>query len=684
MSSRASLAVDIGGTFTDVVLECDLGRFTRKVLTTPDQPEEGFMQGAEEVIRAAGIGAGDISLVVHGTTLFTNALIERRGGPVAFITTEGHRDVLEIGTESRFHLYDLFIDKPRPLVPRAMRYPVRERLDASGGVMLALHDDDVRAIADRLEASGVNSVAIGFLHSYANPAHERRAAELLRGRLPGLDITLSSDISPEMREFDRFSTACANAYIKPVASRYLGRVADRLKQRGITAPLFMMHSGGGMITLDTAREQPIRLLESGPAGGAIFATSVARELGITDALCFDMGGTTAKLCLIGPRGPDTARQFELDRVYRFLKGSGLPVRIPVIEMVEIGAGGGSLASVDRMGRLRVGPQSASAVPGPACYARGGSHPTVTDADLALGRIDPDVFGDGAVQLSAALAIDALDRDISTPLAVSTDKAAQGVCALVDEHMANAARAHLQESAHESARRTVIAFGGAGPLHAGELAIRLGADRVVVPAGAGVGSAIGFLRANLAFEIVRSLSMRLSSFRAEDVRELIGSLAAETSAVVGGAAHKESISIHVACFMRYVGQGHEIEVPVPASQSLDELNRESLRAWFGYAYTQRYGQLLGGIEIEVLGWRVSAIAPGPAVPHSISPVTKDQGNPLFGAIQRRSALRTGDTLHGPAMIADPETTIYVPAGFHASVVSGGHLVMTRVANEEIDK
>ena len=684
MNGNASLAVDIGGTFTDVVLECDRGRFTRKVLTTPDEPEAGFMEGTEAVIQAAGIGVGDISLVVHGTTLFTNALIERKGRPVAFITTEGHRDVLEIGTESRFHLYDLFIDKPRPLVPRAMRHPVRERLDATGEVILALHDDDVRAIADRLEAAGVNSVAIGFLHSYANPAHERRAAELLRERLPGLDISLSSDISPEMREFDRFSTACANAYIKPVASRYLGRLADRLKDRGISAPLFMMHSGGGMITLDTAREQPIRLLESGPAGGAIFATAVARELGISDALCFDMGGTTAKVCLIGPRGPNTARQFELDRVYRFLKGSGLPVRIPVIEMVEIGAGGGSLASVDRMGRLRVGPESASAVPGPACYARGGRRPTVTDADLALGRIDPGAFGDGAVQLSAALAIDALDRDIATPLAVSTDKAAQGVCALVDEHMANAASAHLQESAHESARRTVIAFGGAGPLHAGALAIRLGADRIVVPESAGVGSAIGFLRANLAFEIVRSLPMRLSSFRAADVRALIGSLAAETSAVVCRAARKESISIHAACFMRYVGQGHEIEVPVPAQLSLDDLSADSLRAWFGDVYSQRYGQLLGRLEIEVLGWRVSAIAPGPAVPHSIASVTKDQGNPLSGAIHRREALRTGDTLRGPAVIADPETTIYVPAGFHASVVPGGHLVMTRVPIEEIDK
>ena len=678
MNGNASLAVDIGGTFTDVVLECGRGRFTRKVLTTPEEPEEGFMQGTEAVIRAAGIDPGEISLVVHGTTLFTNALIERRGGPVAFITTEGHRDVLEIGTESRFHLYDLFIDKPRPLVPRALRYPVRERLDAAGDVLLGLHDEDVHAIADRLEAAGVGSVAIGFLHSYANPAHERRAAQLLRARLPALDITPSSDISPEMREFDRFSTACANAYIKPVASRYLGRLADRLTQRGITAPLFMMHSGGGMITLDTAREQPIRLLESGPAGGAIFASSVARELGITDALCFDMGGTTAKVCLIGPRGPDTARQFELDRVYRFLKGSGLPVRIPVIEMVEIGAGGGSIASVDRMGRLRVGPESASAVPGPACYARGGTRPTVTDADLALGRIDPGAFGDGAVQLSAALAIDALDRDIARPLSVGTDKAAQGVCALVDEHMANAARAHLQESAHEAARGTVIAFGGAGPLHAGELAIRLGADRIVVPAGAGVGSAIGFLRANLAFEIVRSLPMRLSSFRAAEVRALIGSLDGETRAVVGRAAPPGSISVNVACFMRYVGQGHEIEVPVPAAQSIDDLNAESLRAGFGDAYSQRYGQLLGQLEIEVLGWRVSAVAPGPAVPRSAAPLIKSEGAPVSGAIHRRDALRIGDTLHGPAVIADPETTIHVPAGFHASVVLGGHLVMTRDA------
>ena len=686
--SSASLAVDIGGTFTDIVLESTRGRFTRKVLTTPAEPETAFIQGTEAVLAAAGIAARDVGLVVHGTTLFTNALIERTGGPVAFVTTAGHRDVLEIATESRFHLYDLFIDKPKPLVPRHLRFPVRERLGADGAVLLAIEEADVRAVADTLAEAGVASVAIGFLHSYRNPAHERRAAEILRARLPDIDITLSSDISPEMREFDRFSTACANAYIKPVANRYLGRLAARLAARGIDAPLFLMHSGGGMITLATAREQPIRLLESGPAGGAIFAAAIARELGIADALCFDMGGTTAKICLIGPDGPHAARAFELDRAYRFLKGSGLPVRIPVIEMVEIGAGGGSIAAIDRMGRLRVGPRSAGAVPGPACYANGGLQPTVTDADLALARIDPDAFGDGAVRPSLHLARAALERDVATALAISIEQAAAGVCALVDEHKANAARAHHHETARGAAGGTLIAFGGAGPLHAGELANRLGADTVIVPVGAGVGSAIGFLRADLAFEIVRSLPMRLSAFRGEEVESLLAEMAAEARAVVARAARDDDIALHAACFMRYVGQGHEIEVRMgrvqPGLAPHAAVDMRTVRDRFELAYAERFGQLLGQLEIEVLGWRVSAIAPGPAHAAQNGAPTADAAQPRLehrvGGPLRRAALLPGDRLDGPAVIADPETTIHVPLGFHARVTAAGHIVMRRTPED----
>jgi N-methylhydantoinase A len=655
-SSRAALAVDIGGTFTDVALESGRGRFTRKVLTTPQEPEAGFIAGVQAVLRLANLAPKDVGLIVHGTTLLTNALLERKGARVAFITTEGHRDTLEIGAESRFHLYDLDIDKPRPLVPRELRFTVRERLSSAGDLLLPLHEQDVEAIAARLVEAKIDSVAIGFLHSYVNPAHERRAAEIIRARLPDAHLTLSSDISPEMREFDRFSTTCANAYVKPVAARYIARLEEKLTALGFTAPLFLMHSGGGMITPDTAREQPIRLLESGPAGGALFATSIAAEMKLEEAMAFDMGGTTAKVCLTGRHGPETARQFELDRVYRFLKGSGLPVRIPVIEMVEIGAGGGSIAHVDRMQRLQVGPESASSVPGPACYGRGGTRPTVTDADLVLERIDPESFGDGAVRPSRDKARAALESDVARPLKLEVRRAASGVCEIVDERMANAARAHVQESGRDLGAQTVIAFGGAGPLHAGEVATRLGIDTIVVPAGAGVGSAIGFLRAPIAFEIVRSLPARLSAFNAARVEQLLGEITEQAVAVVARAASRASITVRTSAFMRYVGQGYELEVPIK------QMSASSLRETFEREYTARYGQPLGALEVEVLGWRVSASAPPMAYPPS------SQAD--------RQGLRAGQVMEGPAVIAESESTTFVPAGFSARVVEGGHIVMQR--------
>jgi N-methylhydantoinase A len=646
-----TLAVDIGGTFTDVALDCVAGRFTRKVLTTREAPELGFMAGVDAVLAAAKLSIAQVSLVVHGTTLLTNALIERKGARVAFLTTAGHRDTLEIGTESRFHLYDLNIDKPQPLVPRELRFTVPERLDAAGEVLESLDEAAVTAFAHRLASLRIDSLAIGFLHSYANPRHEQRAAELVRAVLPDLDITLSAAISPEMREYDRFTTACANAYVKPIAARYLGRLDAMLAARGFAGSLLLMHSGGGMITLDTAREQPIRLLESGPAGGAIFAASIARELDLPAAIGFDMGGTTAKLCLIENATPRTGRAFELDRVYRFMKGSGLPIRIPVIEMVEIGAGGGSIASVDRMGRLRVGPESAGAAPGPACYGRGGARATVTDADLVLGRLDADRFADGAVQLSSAAASTAIERELAAPLGVSIERAAQGVCDLVNEHMASAARMHLQEHALDPARQVVIAFGGAGPLHAGALATRLGVRRIVVPAQAGVGSAIGFLQAPVAFEVVRSLPMHWSAFRRDAVERLLAQAFTETAAVVARAAPNLAIKQSVTAFMRYVGQGHELEVPI------DPDRLTMLSEAFEQHYAARYGRTLPGVDVAISSWRVSAMATIPRMNH-------------------RPATIEPTITRGPATLAWPDTTIYIPAGFTARTVAGGHLLIER--------
>ncbi len=396
---KARLAIDIGGTFTDVVLELDSGeRTTTKLLTTYAHPGEAVLAGISSVMQQTGLSPADVSLIIHGTTLATNALIERSGATTALLTTEGHRDVLEMAHEDRFEQYDINIDRPQPLVPRYLRLPLRERMDRDGNVLLQLDEDSIRSTLPILDEHEVESVAIGYLHAFMNPDHEQRTAGILREHRPDLSITLASEVCPEVREFERLSTACANAYVRPLMSRYLERLSGELQGLGYACPFLLMTSGGGLTTLETATRFPIRLVESGPAGGAILAQQVARETDLDRVLSFDMGGTTAKLCPIDNYEPLTSRSFEVDRVYRFKKGSGLPVRIPVIEMVEIGAGGGSIADIDKLGRVQVGPESAGSEPGPAAYGRGGTRPTVTDADVQLGRVFADTFAGGAFDL----------------------------------------------------------------------------------------------------------------------------------------------------------------------------------------------------------------------------------------------------------------------------------------------
>ncbi len=473
-----------------------------------------MLDGVGAILRQAGLGPADVAIVVHGTTLATNAIIERKGARTALVTTEGFRDVLALGNESRYDQYDLNITLPQPLVPRHLRLPVPERLDNLGDVLLPLDEAAVGALVPTLRREGVDSIAVGFLHSFANPAHERRARDILADALPGVPISLSSDVSPEMREWERFSTTAANAYVQPLIAGYLGRLEHGLRDMGLAAPVFLMLSGGGLTTIETAQRFPIRLVESGPAGGAIFAADIARQCGLDQVLSFDMGGTTAKVCLIDGFQPQASRTFEVARVGRFKKGSGLPLRIPVIEMVEIGAGGGSLAHVDALGLIAVGPESAGADPGPACYGRGGQSPAVTDANLLLGRYDPARFAGGTMRLDTGAAEAAVQRAVGGPLGLEPGIAALGVVEMVDENMANAARVHAIESGKTYAGRTLIAFGGGGPVHGYRVAEKVGIDRVLVPAGAGVGSAIGFLRAPVGYEVVRSLYQRLGTF---DVR-----------------------------------------------------------------------------------------------------------------------------------------------------------------------
>ena len=691
MTNKGRLAIDIGGTFTDLALVGEEKRLSHKVLTTPRAPEEGVLAGLELLLRQAGMAPSDIGLIIHGTTLATNAIIERKGAKTALIVTEGFRDSIEMAFENRFEQYDLYMEKPSPLVPRDLRFSVPERLEARGQVLLPLNEEAVKALALQLQRRAIEAVAIGFMHAYLDPRHERRTREILSDLVPGLAISLSSEVSPEIREYERWSTAVANAYVQPAMSRYLGGLAQQLRARGFLCPLFVMTSSGGLMTLETARKFPIRLVESGPAGGAVLAATLARQCGLEKVLSFDMGGTTAKICLIDGGEPQHSRSFEVARQYRFLKGSGLPLRIPVIEMVEIGAGGGSIAHLDELHRIQVGPDSAGAEPGPACYGRGGTRATVTDADLILGRIDPQYFAGGSIPLASAPAGDAIDA-IGARLKLHRLETAFGISEIVEENMANAARVHAVERGKDLQRRTLIAFGGAAPLHAARLAEKLGIHRVLIPAGAGVGSAFGFLSAMVQYEVARSRYVRLNeAFDAGPVNELYREMRAEAEAVVAAGAPGAPLVETRTADMRYRGQGHEITVDLPPGK-LANAARLSLAAAFQGAYAATYGRTIPGLEVEIMNWtlRLAAIKapPPPCPPQPEDRPAKEAGaRALFSPselalekvkLYRRSDLAPGSAIEGPALIVEEETATLVPKGFAARINPLYAIVLERQA------
>jgi len=684
------LGVDIGGTFTDVALEVGARRYSAKILTTPEAPERAVLEAMHMVLREAALAPADLAIIIHGTTLATNAIIERKGAKTALLTTEGFRDTIEIRHENRFEQYDVNIDLPPPLVPRRLRFPVPERIDARGRVLVPLDEAATALLADRLAAERIESIAIGFLHSFTNPVHEQRAGEILAMRLPGVAITLSSNVSPEMREYERFSTACANAYVQPLIGRYLADLEAMLRREGFVCPLFLMLSGGGLTAVETAIRFPVRLVESGPAGGAMFAAEIARQCKLDKVLSYDMGGTTAKICLIDELKPQTSRAFEVARIYRFKKGSGLPLRIPVIEMVEIGAGGGSIARVDRLKRITVGPDSAGADPGPACYGRGGTAPTVTDADLLLGRIDPARFSGGRMALDRPAAQAALRRQVAEPLDLAIELAALGVSEIVDENMANAARVHAIESGKDARGRTLVAFGGAAPLHAARMAEKLGLDRVVVPSYAGVGSAVGFLRAPIAYEIVRSALQRLDEFDPRAANALYAAMRVEAEPIVRRGAGDQALTETRSAFMRYRGQGHEIGVPLPTRAYRDG-DAAFFHKAFEDAYRRLYSRVIPGVEVEVLSWVMLLSAPRPAESETVAPPPEPhtpepaRSRPVFDpetgefievAIHERSKLRPGALIPGPAIIAEDETSTVVSRLFDARIDAFGYIELSR--------
>jgi len=692
---RLRVAVDIGGTFTDSVLMSGDATVlaTNKTLTTHESPAAGAMTGVKMACDQAGIALSDVSGFVHGTTLATNALIERRGARVAGITTEGFRDILEIAYERRYSQYDINIDKPDLIVPRSRCFTVPERVSVKGDVLIPLDESAINSLVASLQAEKVDAIAICFLHAYVNPKHEQRLRELLLDRMPDLSVSISSEVSPEAREFDRLCTTIANAYIAPLMSKYLAEFGTAFQAEGLTCPVLMMTAGGGMTTLETARRFPIRLVESGPAGGAILAAHVARQCGEGSVLSFDMGGTTAKLCLIDNYQPQTSRQFEVSRAARFIKGSGMPVRIPVVDMIEIGAGGGSIAAVDRLGRLTVGPESAGSEPGPAAFGRGGTYPTVTDSDVALGYIEPARFAEGRLHVDVDAANAVLAEHLGAVLGLDATGSAQGVSDIVDESMASAARMHAVESGKDLGIRTMIAFGGNGPLHATRVARRSGVSRILIPNNPGVGSAVGFLFAPVSFEVVRSFYTLLKTMDVAAINTMFDSLIDEAASVVRAGAPAAPLTYERTAFMRYHGQGHEIEIALP-DRALEDGDLTTMQDAFEVNYKRQFARAVPGMDIEILNWsvRVSTKKPNidttPERPEKVAAVAVGvrriicdvSGKVLDAAVFWRPDLTPGTTLAGPALIAEAQTTTLVSADFSATVDAAGNLVLTHMDAE----
>ena len=689
-TSRLSLGIDIGGTFTDIVVYDHAStRFqTHKELTTPADPSEGVITGVRAVFRDTELDYGAVERIVHATTLFTNALIERRGARTALMTTEGFRDILELRRENKYELYDLFIDLPRPLARRALRAEVTERVLADGSVEVALDETELIEKVRELVAADVESLAIVFLHAYANPLHERRAAALIGREFPALHLSLSSDVSPQIREYERTSTTLANAYIKPLAERYLDNLSAKLAGLGIGAPLFMMLSNGGLTHVDESKRIPIQMLESGPAAGALAAAYFGARSGIKDVLALDMGGTTAKLAVVENGEPLIAYQFEASRESRFMHGSGLPINISTVELIEIGAGGGSIASVSELGLLKVGPRSAGAVPGPACYRRGGVDPTVTDGNLLLGFYDGDRFAGGTMPISAAAAETAV-ASLVPRTQLSTAQIAWGIHSVVNESMAAAARVHIAERGHDARKFALLVTGGGGPVHACEVARRLGIKRIVCPPAAGVASALGLLVAPARIDRSTTIARALSALDWNAFEAAYAALEADAARVVAETI-PATCEPHVQRLadMRFAGQGYEVVTALPAGP-YHERSEATIRAAFEQAYETLFGRRPPVAEIEIINIRVAlsaaagsgaldlGLAESQAMP---TPRGKrqvrfaDSTAPVDTPIYERARLGIGSQLTGPAIVEEASSTLLVPPGATAVVDAAGNILI----------
>ena len=682
-----ALGIDIGGTFTDIVVY-DQQRaisFSHKELTTPDAPDRGVVSGILKLFAAQRIAYRDITRVVHATTLFTNALIERKGARTGLLTTEGFRDTLEMRRENKYELYDLFIELPEPLVRRRLRLEVHERVNANGTVEEPLDEASLLARTRELVDFGVESVAVAFLHSYANPRHELRARELIGQRFPQLAVSLSSDVSPQIREFERTSTTVVNAYIKPLAENYLQQLATEIEKLGIRAPLFMMLSNGGLTHIAEAKRVPVQLLESGPAAGALAGALFGARSKVEDVLAFDMGGTTAKLAMVEEGAPLVAYQFEASRAKRFAEGSGLPVNISTIELIEIGAGGGSIAAIDDLELLKVGPRSAGAAPGPACYGLGGEHPTVTDANLVLGFLDASTFAGGTMAIDRAQA-EAAIKPLAEKSKLSVAELAWGIHSVVNENMAAAARVHVAERGRHASEFALLATGGGGPLHACEVARRLGIKRVICPPGAGVASALGLLMAPARIDRVMTVARRLSAIDWNALEKSFRALERDARSVI-----EATLTDHVkataqrAGDLRFVGQGFELVTKLPPGP-YSKHSSETLRKVFLNEYRRIFGRVPPVGEIEIINIRVTVTAPvgqgALKVSGGKSAAAARKGKRLAWLASRgayaampvydRDALAINAGIKGPAIIEEASTTLVVPPRAVATVERSGNL------------
>jgi N-methylhydantoinase A len=680
---------DVGGTFTDFALQADDGRLlTGKRLTTPDDPARACVEGLRELVARAGLGWADLVQAVHGTTLGSNVVIERRGRNVALLTTRGFRDVLIIGREKRYQLYDLFIEKPAPLVPRSRIREATERVAFDGEVLVPLDDAGLRETVRNLARDGVTSLAICFLHSYVNPVHERRAAEIVREEAPHVAVSLSSDVSPVIREYERTSTTVVNAYVMTAVRDYLERLERALRELGHGGRLFVMQSGGGIATAETMARFPVRMIESGPAAGALMAAAYGKLTGHVDLVAFDMGGTTAKLSLIAGGTPQTVREFELHRI-RLQPGSGIPMNIQAIDLVEIGAGGGSIARAE-MGVIRVGPDSAGAAPGPICYGLGGTEPTVTDANLVLGYLNPDYFLGGRMRLGVEGARRGIEAHVAQPLGLAVPEAAWGIHQIVTTNMELATRVVSIERGYDPRRLALAAFGGSGPVHGCRLAQALGIPRVILPAAAGVTSAIGLLAAEVKFDLSRSYVARLDALDPAYLARILEEMADQGTAVVREAGAAGTISLARAADMRYVGQGYELSVPIPAGR-IGTGTATALRAAFDRVYGQRYGYSDAKAAVELVTVAVTVTGAGPEVrlPEH-HPGTSDAAEarkpdrPVYFpetrgyvrcAVYDRARLPVGVRIEGPAVVEEPESTTVLPPGTTAEVDPWANLLVS---------